>query len=121
MIAPHRCGGSNRVERLRQVRTRDGRNRDQVGADECVEPVIRGEIDAPTDVRSGLPGSGPQTLKSKLGTPVGRAVDAEHLADDAELEGREAVQHQRRDTSNHGSILSYSDTAATVGGILAVE
>ena len=26
-------------------------------------------IVAPTDVRSGLPGSGPQTLKSKFGTP----------------------------------------------------
>src|SRR5258705_344526 len=28
-----------------------------------------GVIVAPTDVRNGLPGSGPQTLKSKLGTP----------------------------------------------------
>src|SRR3954453_8566603 len=28
-----------------------------------------GVMVAPTDVRSGLPGSGPQTLKSKLGTP----------------------------------------------------
>src|SRR3981189_1787381 len=26
-------------------------------------------MNAPTDVRSGRPGSGPQTLKSKLGTP----------------------------------------------------
>jgi len=26
-------------------------------------------IVAPTEVRSGLPGSGPQTLKSKFGTP----------------------------------------------------
>ncbi len=43
---------------------------------------------APTDVRSGLPGFGSTDLEIEVGNTVRGAVDAEDLADHAELKNR---------------------------------
>ena len=77
--------------------------------------------DAPTDMRSGLPGSGPQTLKSKLGTP-----SAERSMPNTSQMTPNSKSASPSSTSadtlfNHGSILSHGVSSATVGGIYSVE
>ncbi len=96
MIAPTVGGLAHRVECFWQVSAvlaADRGNRNQVGADEVVEAVVGGDRRAHRGAQ-GLARLRAADLEVEVGHAVGGAVDAEHLADDAELEYREAVQHQ---------------------------
>ncbi len=115
-------GGPNRLQRLGQVvGAADRRDRDEVCSDQVVEPVIRGERRADRRPQR-LAGLWPADLEIEVGHTVGGAIDSEDLADHAELENGQAVQHQRRYLLNcHGSILSHGVASATVGGIFTGE
>ena len=102
--------GAQRVERLLWVglqRPVDGGDRHHIGADQAVEPVIGHQLGADAGAKR------PARLRAAHlevdgGDAVGGPVDAEHLADDPELEDRDPVEHESRDTvQSHGRILSH--------------
>ena len=90
MIEPGVGGLPDGLERLRQIAAvlaADRRDRDEVGADEVVEAVVRG--DGGADRRpQRLARLGSADLEIEVGHTVRGAVDAEDLADHAELENR---------------------------------
>ena len=109
-------GGPDGGQCLRQIlRSTDRRNGDQVGADQVVEAMIRGQGRADGGAK-WLTRDRTADLEVEVGHAVAGAVDTEDLADDAELEDRQTVQHERRYALDcHGSILSQSGFTATVG------
>jgi hypothetical protein len=82
-------GLSHRLERLRQVSelATDRRDCDQISADQVVETVIRGDGGA-DGCLNRLAWLGSADLEIEVGDTVRGAVDAEDLADHAELKNR---------------------------------
>ena len=81
-------GPSHRSQRLGQVvRSRDCRDRDQIGTDQFIEPVIGSQGGAHRGANR-FAGTGTAHLEVEVRDAVGRAVDAEDLADHTELENR---------------------------------
>ena len=111
-------GGAQRVERLPRVGLRrpgDGRHRHHVGADQAVEPVIGHQL-GPDAGAQGPARFGTAHLEVDGRDAVSGPVDAEHLADDPELEHRDTVENESRDAvQSHGRILSHWVSTATVG------
>ena len=77
----------------------------QVGTGEVVETVIGNERGAHGGANGRVRG-GAAYLEVEVRYAVGRAVDAEYLADDAELEDGDAIEDERRHRPDHGSILT---------------
>ncbi len=115
-----RLGLLDGLEQLLRVGLPDPRRRegDQIGFQQRVEPVLRRDADAPNARRHRLVGELATHAEVDQGYALLGPVDAEHLAEQAELERRDAVDERNRHRSQHGRILSRSVRSATVGGIL---
>src|SRR6185312_13611514 len=92
----------------------------QVGAFESVETVLGDHLGADRSPQRTARNR-PAHPEVELGNAVGFAIQAEHLADDAELENSEVLQGEHCDGSEHGSILSQCVSPATSGGMLFGE
>ena len=103
-IAPRASARRSAVEQLFRVVVADAgrRHRDQVGVLHRLEPE-GGMTDAPVGLERGTPGSRPQTRKSNGGESCVAAIEAEDLADHAELEHREVVDQGHRHRLDHAS------------------
>ena len=110
MIEPASAAARTAFERLRagSPDAADRRNRDQVCADQVIEPVIRGDASRRPTSAAACPASGPQTLKSKLGTPSAERSMPKTSQITPNSKIGQTVEHQRRYLFNcHGSILSH--------------
>ena len=76
---------------------RDG---DEVGVGELLDAVLRADrVAGVGDERGRLDRADPEVVD---GQPVVRAVGAEHLADDAQLERRDVLPDDGDDLAEHG-------------------
>lgn len=81
-----------------------GGDGDQVRVPGRVETIGDQQVDSEARADGAGIGSGDPEVEG--GTSVGAAVDPEHLADDPELERREAGQGEEGDGAEHGGRIS---------------